>query len=262
MEKNICIKCGEEFPATKEYFRLSKRTKTGIANTCKICKKAGDEIYREKNRESVALRSKIYQESNRGHCIEQSKKYYQENKVALLEKQKVYLMENKVATAKTTKAYQQKNKEAITEYQREYYNANSEKFITYNREAYRKKQYTEDHLNKSRIRCQRHRSLKNNLPSTLTPTQWRKCKEHFKDKCAYCGKEFTLAQEHFIPVAKGGEYTIDNIIPSCQSCNSSKRDSGFFEWYPRKKFYSKEREKTLLAYLGYKGHKQQLTFLS
>lgn len=37
----------------------------------------------------------------------------------------------------------------------------------------------------------------------------------------------------------------------CISCNSSKRDKDFFEWYPTYKHYNQEREKFILEYLGY-----------
>ena len=68
-----------------------------------------------------------------------------------------------------------------------------------------------------------------------------------------------LHQEHFIPLSKGGEYTHNNIIPACKSCNSSKQDTDFFEWYPTYEEYNEEREQFILEYLGYIEDTQQLT---
>jgi 5-methylcytosine-specific restriction endonuclease McrA len=87
--------------------------------------------------------------------------------------------------------------------------------------------------------------------------------ETFDNKCAYCGKEKPLAQDHFVPLSKGGEYTNNNIICSCKSCNSSKSDKDFFEWYPEQLFYSKEREAKILKYLNYdkKTQTQQLALI-
>jgi len=90
------------------------------------------------------------------------------------------------------------------------------------------------------------------LPATLTLNQWKQIKEDFNYQCAYCGKHLeNLTQDHFIALENGGEYTKENIIPACMSCNTSKRDKDFFEWYPQQDFYSKEREKRILEHLKY-----------
>jgi len=108
------------------------------------------------------------------------------------------------------------------------------------------------------IRGARRRSLKKNVISTLTKEQWEGIKKDFNNTCCYCGKEIQLAQEHFIPLSKGGEYTSNNILPSCKHCNSSKRDKDFKTWYPKYNFYSKKREVKILKYLNYKNNNQQL----
>ena len=108
------------------------------------------------------------------------------------------------------------------------------------------------------VSAQKRRAAKKQLSNSLTTKQWNKIKEHFDNKCAYCGKELPLAQEHFIPLSDGGEYTHNNIIPACKSCNSSKKNKSFFDWYPKYKRYSKKREKNILKFLGYKNEVQQL----
>ncbi len=59
-----------------------------------------------------------------------------------------------------------------------------------------------------------------------------------------------LHQDHFIPLTKGGGYTKENIIPACRSCNASKQNADFEEWYPQYEYYSKEREQKILDYMG------------
>ena len=137
---------------------------------------------------------------------------------------------NKDKLIKYSRKYYQRNKDRIAEYNKDYYEKNKEKAFEY---AIKRK----------------HRIRK--LPCSLTLSEWNNIKEKFDNKCAYCGEERKLTQEHFIPLSKGGEYTINNIIPACRSCNCSKKDRDFFEWYPEQSFYSKTRENKILEYLNY-----------
>lgn len=96
---------------------------------------------------------------------------------------------------------------------------------------------------------QTRRSREAAVVSEFTIDEWRSCKKAFDNTCAYCGEKKPLAQDHFIPVSKGGNYTADNIIPACQSCNSSKHDNDFEWWYRRHHAYSPEREAKIIEYL-------------
>jgi hypothetical protein len=43
--------------------------------------------------------------------------------------------------------------------------------------------------------------------------------------CFYCGNKIALSEttvDHFFPESKGGMHDIENLVPSCKSCNSSK----------------------------------------
>lgn len=70
---------------------------------------------------------------------------------------------------------------------------------------------------------QRRRARKQGLPDTLTAAEWQAICASFKFKCAYCGKRRRLTMDHVIPLSKNGGTTANNIVPACQSCNSSKR---------------------------------------
>jgi len=95
---------------------------------------------------------------------------------------------------------------------------------------------------------QRQRHKKNDI-FTLTEEEWGYAKEYFDDKCCYCGSSGDLTKDHVIPLIKDGQYVKENIIPSCQKCNSSKNDSNFKEWFLKQKEYSKQRLNKIISYL-------------
>lgn len=41
-------------------------------------------------------------------------------------------------------------------------------------------------------------------------------------ECFYCGATKDLAIDHIIPISKGGDNTMGNLVTSCKSCNSQK----------------------------------------
>lgn len=87
--------------------------------------------------------------------------------------------------------------------------------------------------------------------STLTDEQWEYCKKFFDYSCAYCGKKVSvLCRDHFAPLSLGGTLSVGNIVPCCSSCNSSKSNRKFSQWYKGTPFYSYKRQKIILDYLN------------
>jgi hypothetical protein len=84
---------------------------------------------------------------------------------------------------------------------------------------------------------------------SLTDEQWIKALEYFNEKCAYCESDKALTYDHLIPFSKQGKFTVDNIIPCCKKCNSSKNNKDFNEWYAIQTFYSKEKEDKINDYI-------------
>lgn len=122
--------------------------------------------------------------------------------------------------------------------------------------------YRQENRDKMNWYSQKRRADMKRLEATLTVKQWEQIKKAFDNKCAYCGKEIPLEQEHFIALSEGGEYTHNNIIPACRSCNASKNNRDFFEWYSEQEYYSKKRKNKILEYLNYKDEDiQQLSIL-
>ena len=250
-----CNKCGAEKPATTEYFCADNRKKSGLRGDCKICLTEYNKTYRARNMVELSEKGKAYRSTNKSRKAKYDKVYYNENKVVIAEHRKVYWAKNKVRFAKRKAVYYIANKE--------YINRRTMQNALDNREGSirRARKYQQSHLEETRLSCQRYRARRRALPATLTLGQWEILRKAFNGKCAYCGEDKPLTQDHFFPVSKGGEYTHNNIIPVCGTCNSSKGASSFFVWYRGQRFYNKKREKTILSYLGYKNNVQQLALM-
>ena len=69
--------------------------------------------------------------------------------------------------------------------------------------------------------------------------------------CAYCGnKPDKLTADHFIPLASGGADALNNIVPACLSCNASKQNKSFENWYFQKPFFDIFRMNKIIEYIA------------
>jgi len=53
---------------------------------------------------------------------------------------------------------------------------------------------------------------------------WKAIVTLYGGHCAYCGLSKPLCRDHVIPLVRGGRHEVENIVPACVSCNSSKKD--------------------------------------
>lgn len=234
----VCSKCGEL--KSKELFYKGTRYKDGLRAMCKECMAKGHKDYYQANKEVIIDYGKQYRQENKESVALWHELYYQKHKEYRAINSKIYYRENKDVINKRHARWCLTHKDELKEYYRKNFLKNKDRYC---------------------IKAARYRARKRNLPHTLTSDQWEMVKLHFEHKCAYCGEKRPLAQEHVVPVTLGGEYSHNNIVPSCISCNSSKRDRLFFVWYPKFKHYSKSRETKILKYLNYSNGIQQLSLL-
>lgn len=255
--------CHVTFPATKEYFGSDKKGKQGLSSRCKTClrklresKKEIKRQYDKKRREELGEKwvnqAKEYYRNNKEKKSEYDRKYRIENRDSRNEQKRKYYLKNRDYYLKKNKEHVMQNKEHYLKYRMNYYQLNKDEIKRKNNI------WRTSNPDKFNTLSQRRRARKKSVESNYTHEEWESCKKFFHNKCAYCGTEEKLTQEHFIPLSKGGEYTINNIIPACKSCNCSKQDKDFFDWYKLTDFYSPKREQKILRYLNYKNNKQQL----
>ena len=55
-------------------------------------------------------------------------------------------------------------------------------------------------------------------------------------RCIYCDAAASSV-DHLIPRLAGGPDSVDNFVPACSSCNSSKGARDLFDWAARKGFF-------------------------
>ncbi len=69
----------------------------------------------------------------------------------------------------------------------------------------------------------------------LTDSQWDALKVAWSG-CAYCGATATpLQKDCVLPISRGGRYEVNNVVPCCRSCNTSKCNAEVTSWMRRKK---------------------------
>lgn len=256
METRVCSCCGVEYPATTEFFYADKTVKRdGLASKCKMCRLEQMDKYREVNRDDINKRARQAYAKDPQKTCNKTNKYKASHREDIKIKNQIYYRNNKDHYAEYGAEYRANNPEKVRERHKKYIEENAHKIKAY-ASAYLK---TERGKIIKAVAGQRRRNLKKSLESDFTPEEWELCKSAFGGKCCYCGEEKTLTQEHFVPLSSGGEYTKNNIIPACESCNKSKQNRDFYEWYPRQPFYNKTREKKILKYLNYNNKIQQLS---
>lgn len=213
MTEKVCRKCGVAKPM--EDFHGDKAFKDGRKWSCKACEKA-----RRATPEVRAQRQK-YNRSEKGRAgqdryRESGKKAVADNGKRLRESHLRWIAEG--GQKKAARKYSQSPKGKATlraKRQKPEYKERKRRYLS-------RPEVRQRWLAYARIAVQKRAALKRSLPACFTEEDWRLALEYFDHSCAYCGEVRPLAQEHFVPLAAGGPYTPDNIVPACKSCNSSK----------------------------------------
>lgn len=284
MGTKICSCCKEELPANEKYFGVAKGNTDGLKGQCRECIKKTNKKYKEKNRERIKIENSIYKEKNKEEIQIKSKLYRDSHKIIKVEplvKEKTCYVCKTVYSAdddtyfhkkpsgkyglgtickkcfkEQSKLNYENNKEARIEKSRQYYFDNLAAKKEYSKKFHLIYDKTEKGRNMKMLAWEKRRTLELNAKSDFTNEQWGYCKNYFHQTCAYCGDIKKLTMEHFIPVSKQGGLTIQNVLPVCSSCNSSKGNRDFTSWYPTYKFYNKERESVILEYIESKNIEQ------
>ena len=147
-------------------------------------------------------------------------------------------------TAEKRKEYQDrylaKNREKINLRKKARYYANTERILAANK---KRRDENKEHVLEIE-RASAARNIKKNRPvknarqsirnrllnSSEYVILYKELKRVYSDPCFKCGSLTNQSLDHKIPLSKGGEHKIGNIMTLCKPCNASKHARTIMEW--------------------------------
>lgn len=185
-----CSLCKEDVGT--HLFRRCDKTRDGLQERCKPCKKKLDKEYREKNKEKIAQANKVFYysklELNRERSRNSAKKSYNNNK----EKQQEKYKQNKNLYNKRSVEYRKNNIEKVRNYVNNYVK----------RRKLTDPAFKIRYLLKSRMWSAIKRGYKKQSTKELLGCEYDFLRKHIEDK-------FALGMTW----SNHGEWEIDHIIP-------------------------------------------------
>jgi 5-methylcytosine-specific restriction endonuclease McrA len=140
---------------------------------------------------------------------------------------KAYYAANREALIAKAGQYERNNRLRLRARGRQRYAENLEKYRAIGRARYAKNPVP------AKRAAQRRRALKKAATATLTAQEWERILKRFAYRCAYCKRDVALTLDHVIPLVKGGQHSVDNVVPACLTCNCSKSNRDVKEWLAR-----------------------------
>lgn len=219
----ICPKCDEKKEVGKFYKDSSK--KDGLSSWCRECVKAKSRAsyavdkdrakakmraYRETHQEQISQQKRRWRETNLDHARAKSREWSEKNKNRAKENHRRWRGENKERLRQAHQSWVEENIERHQANQKRWRINNPHAVINYN--------------------TRRRAAIGNSI---ITCEQWRSLMMEYGFKCFYCSETLIAANrslDHIIPLSRGGRHHVDNLIPCCRSCNSSKKDRIYPVW--------------------------------
>lgn len=204
--------------------------------------------YREEHREEISARriqkysadpekererQRQWRQQNTDKCqeyVERNRERRKANPQASRECSKRWALANKERVLENARRWRHDNPDKTREHNRTDRLKNSARCAEYrvkNREKIREKQRIWVEANRQKVRIyNRHRqALKRGAEGSHTAEEFFELCKRLNWKCFYCGCKInskTVTEDHIKPISRGGTDYIENIVPACQSCNSSK----------------------------------------
>lgn len=232
-----CTKCGEEKPATSDYFIKDSSKRDGLYSSCRLCYKipvvkaaVADGYKRCTKCEKVKLLTEFTISNGKPHswckdcCRVATKSRY-------IPSPRVKASPEELQARKRAqdREYGRKNRKHRREYRRVYYTKNKELLNQRSRE------WSARHPEAQKARKAKRRALEANAVGEHSRQDIELQYRSQNGRCWWCGKkvgrEFHV--DHLTPLNRGGTNNANNIVISCPKCNHSRRDKMPHEWSDR-----------------------------
>lgn len=208
-QSKICSKCKEI--KSLDNFSKDKYIKSGHRCQCKECSKK----YRLQNKHKIIENNK----KNKDEISKYKKQYRKKNIEELKLKDKLYYQLNKIKISDKQKTYRENHKEVIVKKQKEYRRVNKNEYSKY------KKNYYKTPMGVAVSTNARHKRRSITKNGDVTNNQLLDLKKN-ATICYWCNvslKKVKTHIDHYIPLSKGGEHTLSNLVVSCKECNATKQ---------------------------------------
>ena len=232
-----CNKCGKWLVVCKFNFHKSKTKKYGFNSICKKCKSRYSKKYYEDNKEQI----KEYRETHR----EQFKEYRETHREQIKKYNKKYRETHREQIKKQYTEYN--SRKEVKERKKEWVKNNEEKCKQVGIEW--RKNNPEKVLNHNTKR----RDVDDNKFTEITKEQYNDMITFFNNTCAVSGETLDDSKsiDHIIPLIKGGEHVIWNLIPIKRDYNINKSRNDFYEWYIQQEYFSENRLYKIYDWIEY-----------
>ena len=202
-----CTKCGETKPLDEFWKRKKAAPKhQGRHQQCAACMRGWYNNHRQENLTMLREQEQAWLAKAPAHYgRDSSRRYRARHGETLREKEKEY-----------RRAYNRKNPDAY----HLYYLANRDRF-----------------LERAKERKARRKGADGDGHTLAELHEYWRAEGMDPSVCTYCDESWegwkTSAGDHVVPLSKGGADKVDNLVPCCRSCNSSKNDRLLHvEWTP------------------------------
>ena len=179
----------------------SRAIKHGTMNAYNVYKCRCDECKTFKSKYTKSLR-----ERNPGYA----KRYYAANTELCRQRTKDWRDRHPEINRKKASDWKKQNRQRNTANVIAWSKQNKEKIAAWNRATRAKRRKAKRFL--------------------ITQKDWQRLINRYEHRCAYCGTSGALTMEHVVPLIRGGNHSVGNILPVCARCNSSKGGRLLTEW--------------------------------
>lgn len=158
--------------------------------------------YREEKKEQVSAKVKEWADKHRAELKAYKQQYGAGHGKKTIQR---YRRAHAEKTAAYQAAYVAENRDSILRQRRAYAKTDRGRAVILN----------SDHKRRAAINSCEHPATAEEVGEFLKRSM----------RCLYCGRtDRKITLDHFMPIVKGGEHSIENFAAACKPCNSKKKD--------------------------------------